>query len=302
MLFLINAIFRGAGDASLAMRTLWLANGINIVLDPCLINGWGPFPHLGVQGAAVATTTGRAIGVLFQLWQLGNGKNRIVVRASQLRFNLSLMLRLLRVSTTGIIQFLVATASWLGLMRIVSTFGSAAVAGYTIAVRMIIFTILPSWGFSNSAATLVGQNLGAKKPARAESAVYRTAWFNMLYLGIVSIAFLFFPAPLVAFFTTEPRVTEVAVDCLSIFAVGYPTYAWGMVLVQAFNGAGDTVSPTLMNLVAFWAIQLPLAYVLGVHLSYGVRGAFWAVPMADLSLTAMALIMFRRGIWKKQRI
>jgi putative MATE family efflux protein len=302
MLFLINAIFRGAGDASLAMRTLWLANAINIVLDPCLINGWGPFPHLGVQGAAVATTTGRGIGVLFQLWQLGNGKNRIVVRASQVRFHVGLMMRMLRVSATGIIQFLVATASWLGLMRIVSTFGSAAVAGYTIAIRLIIFTILPSWGFSNAAATLVGQNLGANKPGRAESAVYRTAWFNMLYLGLISIAFLFFPAPLVRFFTTDARVTEVAVDCLSIFAVGYMIYAWCMVLVQAFNGAGDTMTPTLMNLVAFWAIQLPLSYVLGVRLSYGVRGAFWAVPIADLSLTAMALYMFRRGAWKKQRI
>jgi putative MATE family efflux protein len=302
MLFLINAIFRGAGDASLAMRTLWLANAINIVLDPCLINGWGPFPHLGVQGAAIATTTGRGIGVLFQLWQLGNGKNRIMVRAPQVRFHFGLMLRMLRVSATGIIQFLVATASWLGLMRIISTFGSAAVAGYTIAIRMIIFTILPSWGFSNSAATLVGQNLGAGKPGRAESAVYRTAWFNMLYLGLVSIAFLFFPAPLVAFFTTDPRVVQVAVDCLSIFAVGYMTYAWGMVLVQAFNGAGDTMTPTLMNLVAFWAIQLPLSYLLGVKLSYGVRGAFWAVPIADLSLTIMALVMFRRGAWKKQRI
>jgi putative MATE family efflux protein len=302
MLFLINAIFRGAGDASLAMRTLWLANAFNIVLDPCLINGWGPFPHLGVQGAAVATTTGRGIGVLFQLWQLGNGRNRIVVRAAQVRFHFGLMMRLLRVSSTGMIQFLVATASWLGLVRIVSTFGSAAVAGYTIAIRMIIFTILPSWGFSNSAATLVGQNLGAHKPARAENAVYRTAWFNMLYLGLVSIAFLFFPAPLVAFFSNDPHVTEVAVDCLNIFAVGYTTYAWGMVLVQAFNGAGDTMTPTMMNLVAFWVVQLPLAYLLGVKLSYGVRGAFWAVPIADLILTGMALYMFRRGAWKKQSI
>ena len=302
MLFLINAIFRGAGDASLAMRTLWLANAINIVLDPCLINGWGPFPRLGVFGAAVATTTGRGIGVLFQLWQLGNGKNRIMVRASQVRINLEVMLRLLRVSIAGILQFLIATASWLGLMRIISTFGTAAVAGYTIAIRMVIFTILPAWGFSNSAATLVGQNLGAERPDRAQSAVYRTAWFNMLYLGLVSIVFLFFPAPLVAFFTNDARVTEVAVDCLSIFAFAYTTYAWGMVLVQAFNGAGDTVTPTVLNLVAFWVVQLPLAYLFGVHFAYGVRGAFWAVPIADVALTAMALVMFRRGSWKKQRI
>jgi Na+-driven multidrug efflux pump len=239
---------------------------------------------------------------VYQFWQLGRSGNRITIHRSQIRLYPSIMLRLLRVSATGIVQFLVATASWLGLVRIISTFGSAAVAGYTIAVRMIIFTILPSWGFSNAAATLVGQNLGALKPRRAESAVYRTAWFNMLYLGLISIVFLFFPAPLVSFFTTDAEVTRVSVSCLNIFAWGYLSYAWGMVLVQAFNGAGDTMTPTLINLFAFWVVQIPLAYILAIHYSFGVQGAFWAVPIADLVLTGTALYLFRKGTWKKQRI
>jgi putative MATE family efflux protein len=302
LLFLINAIFRGAGDAALAMRTLWLANAINIALDPCLINGWGPFPRLGVFGAAVATTTGRGIGVLFQLWQLSSGKNRIVIRREQLRLNASIMLRLLRVSATGIVQFLVATASWIGLVRVISTFGSPVVAGYTIAIRMIIFTILPAWGFSNAAATLVGQNLGAKKPYRAESSVYRTGFYNMLYLGLVSIVFLFFSSTLVSIFTKELEVAATAVACLKILAIGYISYAWGMVLVQGFNGAGDTTTPTLINLVAFWVVQLPIAYLLAIRLSFGPRGAFSAVPIADVIFTLSALVLFRRGDWKGQRI
>ncbi|HEY3940376.1 MAG TPA: MATE family efflux transporter [Bryobacteraceae bacterium] len=302
LLFLINAIFRGAGDAALAMRTLWLANAINIVLDPCLINGWGPFPRLGVLGAAVATTTGRSIGVLFQLWQLRSGKNRVVVRRQQVRLNLPVMWKLLRVSITGIIQFLVVTGSWIALVRIVSSFGSAAVAGYTIAVRMIIFTILPSWGLGNAAATLVGQNLGAGKPERAERSVYRTAFYNMIYMGLISIAFLFFPAPLVAIFSSEPTVTRTAVACLSIFGLAYVSYAWGMVLMQAFNGAGDTLTPTLINLFAFWVCQIPIAYLLAIHYSYGPRGAFIAVPISDVVFTILALVLFRRGAWKRQKI
>ncbi len=302
LLFLINAIFRGAGDAALAMRALWIANAINIVFDPCLINGWGPFPRLGVLGAAVATTTGRSIGVIFQLWQLGSGRNRIAINRRQVRLDLPVMWRLLKVSATGIVQFLVATASWMALVRIISSFGSAAVAGYTIAVRLVIFTILPSWGLSNAAATLVGQNLGARKPQRAETAVYRTAFYNMGYLGLVSIAFLFFPAPLVAFFTSEPAVLRTAVACLSIFGIGYMSYAWGMILIQAFNGAGDTLTPTLINLFAFWLFQIPVAYVLAIHYSYGPRGAFSAVPIADLVLTTSALVLFRRGDWKRQKI
>jgi putative MATE family efflux protein len=302
LLFLINAIFRGAGDPSLAMRSLWLANAINIALDPCLINGWGPFPKLGVLGAAVATTSGRTIGVLFQLWQLSSGKSRVTVRLRALRLDLAVMWNLLRVSFTGILQFLIATASWIVLIRMVSFFGSAAVAGYTIAVRLLIFTILPAWGLSNAAATLVGQSLGAQKPQRAESSVYRTGFYNMLYMGLVSIAFVFFPAPLVAFFSTEPTVLRTGIACLSIFGLAYLSYAWGMVFTQAFNGAGDTVTPTLLNLFAFWICQIPLAYLLAFHYSYGPRGAFVAVPIADVLFTIAAFVLFRRGAWKQQKI
>ena len=302
LIFLINAIFRGAGDAALAMRTLWLANGINIILDPCLINGWGPFPKLGVLGAAVATTTGRGIGVLFQLWALQSGTNRISIRRAQMRINLPVMWHLLRVSSTGIAQFLIATASWVALIRIVSSFGSAVVAGYTIAVRLLVFAILPSWGLSNAAATLVGQNLGAKKPERAEKSVYRTGFYNMIYMGLVSVAFVFFPGVLVAVFTRDPAVSSPAIACLSIFGLAFVSYAWGMVLMQAFNGAGDTLTPTLINLLAFWACQIPLAYWLAIGLGWGPRGAFTAVPIADLVFTIAALVLFRRGTWKQQRI
>ena len=296
LLFLINAIFRGAGDASLAMRTLWLANGINIILDPCLINGWGPFPRLGVLGAAVATTTGRGIGVLYQLFALSSGANRIVIRRAQMRLNLPVMWNLLRVSSTGIAQFLIANASWMALIRIVSSFGSAAVAGYTIAVRLLIFAILPSWGLSNAAATLVGQNLGAHKPERAEKSVYRAGFYNM------TVAFVFFPGLLVAIFTHDPAVASPAVSCLIIFGVTMMSYAWGMVLMQAFNGAGYTMTPTLINILAFWACQIPLAYCFAIPLGWGPRGAFLAVPIADVLFTLVALVLFRRGTWKTQKI
>ena len=302
LLFLINAIFRGAGDAALAMRTLWLANIINIILDPCLINGWGPFHKFGVLGAAIATTTGRGIGVLYQLWQLGSPMNRIVVRPNQIRLNPAVMWRLLKVSITGILQFLIATASWMALVRIVSVFGSAAVAGYTIAVRLLIFTILPSWGFSNSAATLVGQNLGAGHPQRAEAAVYRTASLNTVYMGTVSVLFVFFPHMFINIFTNDPAVSVPATACLRTFGLAYISYSWGMVLTQAFNGAGDTVTPTLINLLSFWVIQIPVGYLLAIHFSYGPQGAFWAVPIADLVFTITALTLFKRGAWKKQKI
>ena len=302
MLFLINAIFRGAGDPALAMRALWLANAVNIVLDPCLINGWGPFPRLGVFGAAVATTTGRGIGVLYQLWMLGAGKSRVKIERRQIRIVPSILWRLLQVSITGIIQFLIATASWLGMVRIISLFGSAAVAGYTIAIRLFVFVILPSWGLSNAAAALVGQNLGAGKPERSEAAVYRSGIYNMIYLGTISIVFLTCADQLAGIFTHEPEFHQVAVQCLHILALGNISYAWGMVMVQAFNGAGDTRTPTLVNLGCYWMFQIPLAYVLAVLLGWGPKGVFTAIPSAETALAATSLILFTRGRWKKQQI
>ncbi len=302
LLFLINAIFRGAGDAALAMRALWLANLINIVLDPCLINGWGPFPKLNVMGASVATTTGRGLGVLFQLWMLFGGKSRIRVHVRQLRIHGAILWRLLRVSSTGILQFLIATASWAGLVRLCATFGSVPVAGYTVAIKIFMFVILPSWGLSNSAATLVGQNLGARKPERAEQAVYQTGRYAMAYMGSIAIVFLVFARPLVAFFTSDPAVQTVAADCLRFISVGNICYAWGMVLVQAFNGAGDTRTPSLINLVCYWCFQIPLAWTLAVVLHWGPRGVFAAIPSAETLMTVSSLILFRRGTWKKKMI
>jgi putative MATE family efflux protein len=302
LLFLINAIFRGAGDPALAMRALWLANLINIVLDPCLINGWGPFPHLGVFGAAVATTTGRGIGVLYQCWMLATDKSRISIRLPQLRLDVEIMFRLLRVSITGIIQFLIATASWMALVRIVSLFGSAAVAGYTIAIRIFVFFLLPSWGLSNAAATLVGQNLGAGKPERSEASVYATGIFNMVYLGVIALVFWACAEPLVGLFTNAPEFHDVAVRCLHILAAGNLCYAWGMVMEQAFNGAGDTRTPTFINLGCYWMFQIPLAYTLAVVWNWGPAGVFTAVPAAETALAVTALILFRRGAWKKKTI
>jgi putative MATE family efflux protein len=302
LLFLINAIFRGAGDPALAMRALWLANAVNIVLDPCLINGWGPFPRLGVLGAAVATTTGRGIGVLYQLWMLGTGKSRVIIGRKELRINPEILWRLLTVSITGIIQFLVATASWLGMVRIISLFGSAAVAGYTIAIRLFVFVILPSWGLSNAAAALVGQNLGAGKPERSEQAVYRSGIYNMVYLGLISIVFLTCADRLAGIFTMEPEFHRVAVQCMHVLAVGNISYAWGMVMVQAFNGAGDTRTPTLVNLGCYWVFQIPLAYLLAVELGWGPKGVFTSIPSAETALAVTSLILFRRGSWKHKSI
>src|SRR6266478_1851160 len=277
MLFLINGIFRGAGDATLAMRTLWLANIINIVLDPCLINGWGPFPKLGVVGAAVATATGRGIGVAFQLWMLLSGRGRVVVRRQDLKLNVDVLIRLARVSASGMMQFLVSTASWLGLVRIIALFGAAALAGYTIAIRIIIFAILPSWGMSNAAATLMGQNLGAGKPDRAEKSVWRTGFYNMLFLGAIGLIFIVFAEPIIAMFTTDPAVVPIAVSGLRLLSYGYVSYAYGLVVTAAFNGAGDTFTPTILNLVSFWLCQIPLGWLLAFHTSLGTNGVFVSV-------------------------
>jgi putative MATE family efflux protein len=302
MLFLINGIFRGAGDAAIAMRTLWLANCINIVLDPCLINGWGPFPRLGVTGAAVATTTGRSIGVIYQLWRLMGEGGRVRIHRAHLRINVQVLMRLLRVSVSGVIQFLIATASWMGMVRIMATFGSAALAGYTVAIKIIIFAILPSWGMSNAAATLVGQNLGAGKPERAERSVWLTGFYNMLFLACVGVVFIAFAERLVGLFTSDPGIAAVATTCLRYVSYGYVFYAWGMVVVQAFNGAGDTFTPTVINLFCYWLWQIPLAYVLATKANLGPSGVFMAITIAESTLAVVGVIMFRRGSWKKQKI
>jgi putative MATE family efflux protein len=302
LLFLINAVFRGAGDAAIAMRTLWLANLINIVLDPCLIFGWGPFPEMGIAGAAVATNIGRGIGVAYQFWVLLRGQGRVVVRRSHLRIEPGVMLQLLRISLGGMFQFLVGTASWLGLVRILAHFGSAALAGYTIALRIIIFAILPSWGMSNAAATLVGQNLGAGKPERAERSVWLTGFYNMLFLGGVTFVFIAFAEPLVRLFTTDPAVEAVGVSCLRLVSYGYVFYAYGMVMVQAFNGAGDTVTPTIINLFCYWLWQIPLAYGLADLVGLGPTGVFLAITISESTIAVVGVICFRRGRWKLRKI
>jgi len=302
MLFLNNAIFRGAGDAAISMRLLWVSNVINLILDPCLIFGWGPFPKLGVTGAALATFIGRSIGVLYQFYRLLRGTERIRILTTQLRLNLGVLFRLLRVSLTGILQFAIADVSWIGLVRIISLFGSAALAGYTIAIRIVIFVILPSWGLSNAAATLVGQNLGAKQPERAEQSVWRTGLYNMLFLGSVGVFFVLFAEPVIRLFTNDPAVVPLAVSCLRIISYGNIGYAYGMVMLQAFNGAGDTVTPTIVNFFGFWLLEIPLAYALAVPLHFQANGAYFAIVIAECSIAAAGILLFRRGRWKRQQI
>ena len=302
MLFLNNAIFRGAGDAAIAMRLLWVSNIINLILDPCLIFGWGPFPKLGVTGAALATFTGRSIGVLYQFYRLLRGSERLRILRSQLRVNLGVLLRLLRVSLTGILQFLIAHTSWIGLVRIVSVFGSDALAGYTIAIRILIFILLPSWGLSNAAATLVGQNLGAKQPERAQISVWRTGFYNMLFLGIIGVIFLVFATPVIRLFTNDPAVVPLAATCLRILSYGNIAYAYGMVMLQAFNGAGDTVTPTWVHFFGFWLLEIPLAYFLAIPRHVGANGVYISIVVAEAAIAIAGVFLFRRGRWKGQQI
>jgi putative MATE family efflux protein len=302
MLFLNNAIFRGAGDAAIAMRLLWVSNVINLVLDPCLIFGWGPFPKLGVTGAALATFTGRSIGVLYQFYRLRRGTERIRVLRNQVKVNFQVLLRLLRVSLTGILQFAIAHTSWIGLVRIVSIFGSAALAGYTIAIRVLIFVILPSWGLSNAAATLVGQNLGAKQPERAQTSVWRTGFYNMLFLGFIGVIFLLFATPIVRLFSNDPVVVPRAATCLRILSYGNIGYAYGMVMLQAFNGAGDTVTPTYVHFFGFWILEIPLGYFLAITAHLGANGVYISIVIAEGAIAAAGILLFRRGRWKGQQI
>lgn len=302
LLFLINAIFRGSGDAAISMRTLWLANSINIVLAPSLVLGLGPFPKLGVVGAAIATTTGRTIGVLYQLYRLTRGDARVTVAARHLKIEAATLLQMLRLSGSAVVQMLIGMTTWVGLVRIVASFGSAAVAGYTIAIRVVIFALLPSWGMSNAAATLVGQSLGAGKPERGEEAVYRAGFYNMVFLGVVGLAFVLLAGPIVALFDPGAEVVPYAVRCLRIVSCGFLFYAWGMVLTAAFNGAGDTWTPTLLNLFCFWLFEIPLAYALARPLGFGPTGVFAAISIAFAALTVASAIMFRRGKWKGRKV
>ena len=298
LLFLINAIFRGAGDASIAMWTLVLSNGLNIILDPIFIFGLGPIPEYGVMGAAIATNIGRGAAVLFQIWILFFGWGKIKLWAKDVVLNMKVMLNLIKVSLGGIAQFLIGTSSWVFLMRIMSEFGSEVLAGYTIAIRVIMFTLMPAWGMSNAAATLVGQNLGAQQPDRAEKSVWITGKYNAYFMGLVSVLYLILAKAIIGVFNDNPSVVENGALCLQIIAVGYVFYAYGMVVTNAFNGSGDTRTPTKINLIAFWLYQLPLAYVLALVLDFGATGVFVAITTAEVLLASISIVWFRKGKWK----
>jgi len=302
MLFIINAIFRSAGDAAVAMRVLWLGNIINMILDPCLIFGLGPFPELGVKGAAIATTTGRGIAVMFQFYLLFFGRKRIQLSIKNLEVNVRIIGRLIKLSLGSIGQNLISTSSWIALVRIISVFGSDIVAGYTIAIRIVSFVLLPSWGISNAASTLVGQNLGAKKPERAERAVMITGFVNMVLLGFVGLILVLIPAPFIKLFIHEPVVLKAGIECLRIVSIGFISYGLGMVLVNSFNGAGDTSTPLKINVFAFWMIEIPLAYILSLKMGMEEEGVFIAIVIAETIMTITAWIVFKKGKWKLKEV
>lgn len=301
-IFLLNAIFRGAGDAAIAMRVLWLANMLNIALSPLFIWGVWIFPELGVTGAAVGTVLGRGFGVAYAAWCLFRGAKRFEIRAEHWKLDTSLLWRIVRLSSTAVFQFLVGTASWSVLVRVIAGFGSAAIAGYVIGLRVIVFALLPALGLSNAAATLVGQNLGAGNPDRAEKAVWTAAFYNAIFYGLVGFVFIAFAGPIVRVFTTEPVVMNYAVDCLRIVSYGFVFYGFGMVLETSFNGAGDTRTPTLINLFIFWIFEIPLAYLLAYGAGLGPHGVFWAITAAFSALTVVSALLFRRGTWKYKEV
>jgi putative MATE family efflux protein len=302
LLFLINAVFRGAGDASIAMRSLFISNGINIILDPIMIFGLGPVPAYGIEGAAIATTIGRSIGVAFQLYYLLSKKSTINIQLRHLVLRIKTILELIKISISGIGQFLVETASWIFLVSLMSRFGTDAVAGYQIAFRVIVFTILPSWGMSNAAATLVGQNLGAKRPDRAEASVWKTATYNVIFLGFVSVIFFILSKEIISVFSIEPAVLSTGTLALRIICLGYVSFAFGMVISQAFNGAGDTRTPLIINFFAFWVVQIPLAYWLAVNLEMGEIGVLVTIAIAHTLHALVCIWLFRKGNWKKMEI
>lgn len=302
LLFLINAIFRGAGDASIAMWALVLSNGLNIILDPMFIFGFGPIPAYGVEGAAIATTIGRGTAVVFQLLVLFYGWSKIKVTFKDLVLRVAVMVNLIKVSLGGIGQFLIGTSSWVFLMRIMSEFGSEVLAGYTIAIRVMMFTLMPAWGMSNAAATLVGQNLGAKKPQRAEDSVWKTGKYSAIFMGLVSVIYLIFAPQIISWFTQEAEVVRNGSLCLRIIAAGYIFYGYGMVVINAFNGAGDTKTPTWINFVCFWLFQLPFAYITALTLDLGPIGVFMAITLAEVLIAVIGIFWFKKGYWKSVKV
>jgi putative MATE family efflux protein len=302
LLFLLNAVFRGSGDAAIAMRVLLLGNALNIILGPCFIFGVGPFPELGVTGASVATNIGRGTAVLYQIVTLARGRGRVRIGLRDLQLDLGIMLTVLKLSGSGTIQILIGTASYIGLVRILSLFGSAALAGYTIGIRIIIFALLPAFGISNAAATMVGQNLGAGHPERAEQAVWTATRYNVIFLGIVGLVFLAGAGAITSLFTDDPNVRPFAISCLRTVSLGFVFYAAGMVLTQSFNGAGDTWTPTVINLFVFWLLEIPLAWWLSVHAGFGPRGVFIALTIAYSMLAVVSGVVFKQGRWKQTRV
>lgn len=302
LLFIINAVFRSSGDAAISMRVLIMANLINIILDPLLIFGIGPFPELGLKGAAIATTTGRGIAVCYQFYLLFKGHKRIRLEWTHVKIKLKMMMQLFRLSAGGIMQNIIATSSWIALYRIISEFGSEAMAGYTISIRIVVFVLLPSWGLSNAASTLVGQNLGAKQPERAERTVWITAYANMVLLGLVGIVLIIFPEAFIRLFINDPNVISNGAVSLRIISFGFVSYALGMVLIQGFNGSGDTVTPTRINLFCFWLFEIPLAYLLAVVFGLKIHGISIAIVAAETALTITAWYYFRKGKWKMVKV
>jgi putative MATE family efflux protein len=302
LLFLNNAVFRGAGDAAIAMRVLWIANILNIILDPILIFGLGPVPALGVKGAAIATTTGRGIAVLVQLYYLWKGKGVLKVLKEHITVKWDIIKQILQLSVGGVGQYVIASCSWIFLMRIISDFGQDAVTGYQTALRVIIFTILPAWGFANAAATLVGQNLGAGKPERAEKSVWRTAFLTMLFFIFIAIIFLLFAKPILSVFIHEAISLSYGIECLHIIALGYLFFSYGMIISQSFNGAGDTKTPTILNFVCFWLLQIPLAWFMAKWLQMGPKGVYFAIGISEGLLAIICIVIFKRGRWKLVKV
>jgi len=302
LLFIINAIFRSAGDAALSMRVLWFANICNIILDPCLIFGLGPFPELGIKGAAIATVIGRGLAVIYQFYILFSKKGRISLNLKSFHIQFDIIKKLIKLSYGGIGQYIIAMSSWIGLMRILADFGSEVLAGYTIAIRIVIFSLLPSWGLSNAAATLVGQNLGAKQPERAEKSVWKAAFINVVFLSVFAVFFITQPEFFIRLLIDDPAVIGHGVQALRIISFGYLFYAFGMVMPQAFNGAGDTATPTMINLISFWMIELPVAYSLVNFFGFGESGVFYSIVIAESIMACLGIWLFKRGKWKLKKV